>query len=57
MIKCKDCKYFKILYKPIRGFDWGKACCTRYDLFTDFANQSKLNRLECWKKEKGDVEE
>ena len=46
-MKCKDCKYFKIAYKPMMPFDMGLAVCEKYDLETDFADNRKINRLEC----------
>lgn len=50
-MNCKQCKYFKILYEPLRSkgiiLDLGKAKCEKYNLFTDFASHDKFKRLEC----------
>lgn len=53
---CKDCPYFKIITNPVRidGELWelGQASCEKYDLIVDFADNRKLNKLECVKREK-----
>ena len=33
--------------QPIKGFDWGLAECTKYDLVVDFADKRKFNWLSC----------
>lgn len=47
MTLCKDCKHFKIMQQPIKGFDWGMAECTKYDLVVDFADRRKFKWLSC----------
>lgn len=47
MTLCKDCEYFKIRQQPIKGFDWGMAECTKYDLVVDFADKRKFKWLSC----------
>lgn len=49
---CKDCKYFKILYQPIKAFglgyyDSGLAVCKKHNLEVDFLSKGKLNKLNC----------
>ncbi|MBO5630411.1 MAG: hypothetical protein J5965_15205 [Aeriscardovia sp.] len=44
---CKDCEYFKIEYQPIKGFDFGRARCTKYDVITDFRDKRKFKWLSC----------
>ena len=44
---CKDCEYFKIEYQPIKGFDFGRARCTKYDVITDFRDERKFKWLSC----------
>ena len=45
-MSCDRCKYFKIMYEPLRTqgvlWDLGRAKCERHDLITDFANHSKF---------------
>ena len=47
---CDKCKYFKILYEPLRTkgelWDMGRAECDKHNLITDFANHSKFKRLD-----------
>lgn len=47
MTLCKDCEHFKIMQQPIKGFDWGMAECTKYDLVVDFADRRKFKWLSC----------
>lgn len=47
MTLCKDCEHFKIRQQPIKGFDWGMAECTKYDLVVDFADKRKFKWLSC----------
>lgn len=49
---CKDCPHFHIDYPPIKGVDFGRASCDKYDLITDFLDKRKFKTLECV--EKGD---
>lgn len=46
---CDKCKYFKILYEPLRDkgnlWDMGKAECVKHNLITDFANHAHFKRL------------
>ena len=44
---CKDCEHFKIRQQPIKGFDWGLAECTKYNLVVDFADKRKFKWLSC----------
>lgn len=44
---CKDCEYFKIEYKPIKDFDFGRARCDKYGLITDFRDKRKFKWLSC----------
>ena len=44
---CKNCECFKIMQQPIRGFDWGMAKCTKYNLVVDFADKRKFKWLSC----------
>lgn len=51
-MKCKKCPYFHIVQQPIRTgggipWDFGLAMCTKHDLVVDFADNRKLNKLEC----------
>ena len=50
-MKCKDCEYFHIIQEPLRGtgglVDMGKVECKKYNKVIDFANNGKLNKLEC----------
>jgi hypothetical protein len=50
-MKCFECPYFKITQRPIKGWDFGLAECTKYNMIVDFADNRKLNRLECIKAE------
>ena len=47
---CDQCKYFKILYEPLRTvgelWDMGRAKCDKHDLITDFANHEKFKGLD-----------
>lgn len=47
---CDKCKYFRILYEPLRAkdmlFDLGRAKCEEYNQITDFANHGKFKRLD-----------
>ena len=47
---CDKCKYFHILYEPLRTdgvmWDMGRAKCDKHDLITDFANHGKFKRLD-----------
>ena len=56
---CKDCKYFKIDYQPIKDFDFGRASCTKHNLITDFADKRKFKWLTCIEDEdmRGDWDE
>ena len=47
MTLCKDCEHFKIRQQPIKGFDWGMAECTKYNLVVDFADRRKFKWLSC----------
>lgn len=50
-MKCVDCPHFKIVQEPLRSgseiWDYGMARCKKHDLVVDFANHTKINRLEC----------
>ena len=46
-MKCKDCQYFHIRQRPIKGFDFGMAECRKHDLVVDFQTMNKCNMLEC----------
>jgi len=47
---CDKCKYFKVLYEPLRTegalWDMGRAICNKHDLIIDFANHGKFKRLD-----------
>lgn len=47
---CDKCKYFKILYEPLRDtgelWDMGRAMCKKHNLIVDFANHGKFKRLD-----------
>ena len=47
---CDKCKYFKILYEPLRTkgelWDMGRANCDKHNLTVDFANYRKIKRLD-----------
>ncbi len=47
---CDKCKYFKVLYEPLRTdgvlWDMGRAICSKHDYVTDFANHGKFKRLD-----------
>lgn len=47
---CDKCKYFHILYEPLRSggvlWDFGRAKCEKNDLIVDFANHGKFKRLD-----------
>lgn len=47
---CDKCKYFKILYEPLRTkgiiWDWGRVECVKHNLITDFANHGKFKQLD-----------
>lgn len=47
---CDKCKYFKVLYEPLRTkgdlWDMGRAKCGKHDLITDFANHGKFKQLD-----------
>ena len=45
--KCIDCPHFKITQEPIKGWDWGRAVCKKYDLVTDFVTRRNLKALVC----------
>ena len=47
MTLCRDCEHFKIRQQPIKGFDWGMAECTKYNLVVDFADKRKFKWLSC----------
>ena len=51
MVKCKDCKYFKIVEKAriFNGATWslGTAECTKYGYKKAFKNDFEIDRLEC----------
>ena len=47
MKSCKDCPHFHIDYEPIKGVDFGRASCSKYDLITDFLDHRKFERLIC----------
>lgn len=49
---CKDCPHFHIDYEPIKGVDFGRASCDKYDLITDFLDHRKFKRLTCVEYEK-----
>ena len=46
-MKCKDCPYFRIKQRPIKGFDFGMAECQLFSLIVDFRTMTKINMLEC----------
>ena len=50
-MKCADCPRLKILYAPLhddKGIcEFGKAKCTKYELYTDFSHKGKFTKLEC----------
>ena len=47
---CDECKYFRILYEPLRTkgelWDMGRAECRQNGFVTDFANHGKFKRLD-----------
>lgn len=47
---CDKCKFFKILYEPIRTpgvlWDMGRVKCEKHNLTTDFANHGKFQSLD-----------
>ena len=49
-MSCDRCKYFKIMYEPLKTqgalYDLGRAKCERHDLITDFSNHGKFKKLE-----------
>ena len=45
-MRCRECAHFKILYKPY-GYEWGTAKCEKYNLYADYKNKQKLDRLTC----------
>jgi hypothetical protein len=51
-MKCKNCPYFRIRQRPIKGFDLGMAECKKHDLVVDFRSMTKVNMLECVEDEK-----
>lgn len=48
---CDKCEYLKILYMPLRGkgiiWDFGRAKCTKHDLYVDFSNKGKFKKMKC----------
>lgn len=53
---CKDCPHFHIDYPPIKGADFGRASCDKYDLITDFLDKRKFKTLKCVEEEASDDE-
>lgn len=55
-MKCKDCKYFKIVYEPMvhikECWDLGEAECLKHHLITGFNSKGKLERLTCVEEDK-----
>ena len=43
-MKCIECKYFRVLHDPF-GYEWGEAKCERYNLYTEYRDKRKLNKL------------
>lgn len=52
MKKCRNCPYFRIRQRPIKGWDLGLAECQKYNLVVDFASMRKISTLECIEKER-----
>ena len=52
MKKCRDCPYFHIRQRPIKGWDLGLAECQKHNLVVDFASMRKISTLECIEKER-----
>lgn len=48
---CKDCPHFHIDYPPLKGLDWGRASCDKYNLITDFLDKRKFKMLKCVEEE------
>lgn len=46
-MKCLDCPYFAIRYKPKKYIDFGLAVCEKYNLRCDYVSNQQLKRLEC----------
>lgn len=46
-MKCKDCPYFHIRQRPIKGWDMGLAERQKHGLVVDFVTMRKVNGLEC----------
>ena len=48
---CYGCQYLKIIYEPYKQggilYDFGKAMCEKYHMFTDFRSHSKFKKLRC----------
>ena len=44
---CKDCEHFHIDYHPIKGADFGRASCRKYNLITDFRDMRKFQWMYC----------
>lgn len=51
MSKCESCKYFKILYGPLkcRGgvYDQGRAICEKYGFVKDYTSRAAFKYLKC----------
>lgn len=56
-MKCTDCQYFKILYRPLKAYggiyDTGRAVCTKHDYVLDFVSTQQVNRQMCVDRKKG----
>lgn len=48
---CEDCKYFKIIQRPLWGkdglYDMGRVICKKYDLIKDFSHSGQFKYLKC----------
>ena len=58
LMKCKDCEHFHVRQEPLRTpgklWDLGLAECQKYNLVVDFADHSKLDKLECYRERQPD---
>ena len=44
---CKECPFFEIQAEPEMPWQMGLAVCKKYNLYTDFIDHRKINRLKC----------
>ena len=54
-MKCKECPFFRIAYKPNMPWDMGLAICDKHNLEADYTSERKLNRLECIEEEENNA--